>query len=74
MKKLSELKIGDTGVIKSFTDEEVSIKFMEMGCIPGEYIKIEQCAATGDPISIKVSGYCLSLRLNEAEHILITTD
>lgn len=42
-----------------------------MGCIPGETISVEKIAPFGDPISIKVSGYTLSLRLNEAEMILV---
>lgn len=42
---------------------------MEMGCVPGERIYLEKIAPLGDPISIKISGYSLSLRLNEAEHI-----
>jgi Fe2+ transport system protein FeoA len=44
---------------------------MEMGCVPGERIVLEQVAPLGDPISIKISGYSLSLRLNEAEHIKV---
>jgi ferrous iron transport protein A len=44
---------------------------MEMGCVPGERVKVEQMAPLGDPISISVAGYCLSLRLNEAENILV---
>jgi ferrous iron transport protein A len=44
---------------------------MEMGCLPGEKIMIEQVAPLGDPISVTVAGYSLSLRLNEAEHIIV---
>jgi ferrous iron transport protein A len=44
---------------------------MEMGCIPGERILLEQVAPLGDPICISVAGYHLSLRLNEAEHIFV---
>lgn len=44
---------------------------MEMGCVPGEKIKVEQIAPLGDPISITVSGYNLSLRVNEAENIFV---
>lgn len=72
MKKLSELKIGESGFIHSFENDELSIKFMEMGCVPGEHIKMDQCGPTGDPISIKISGYSLSLRINEASQIWIT--
>lgn len=42
-----------------------------MGCVPGEKILIEQIAPFGDPISVKISGYVLSLRLNEAEDIVV---
>jgi ferrous iron transport protein A len=44
---------------------------MEMGCVPGEIIIIDQVAPLGDPISILVAGYHLSLRLNEAENIWV---
>jgi Fe2+ transport system protein FeoA len=44
---------------------------MEMGCIPGELIIVEQIAPLGDPISISVAGYQLSLRINEADSIFI---
>ena len=42
-----------------------------MGCVPGEKVKVEQMAPLGDPISISVAGYRLSLRLNEAENIMV---
>ena len=69
MAKLSELRPGQRAVIRSFTNAETYLKLMEMGCVPGESILLEQIAPFGDPISVKVSGYSLSLRLNEAEDI-----
>jgi len=71
MKKLSQIKAGKRVIIHSFEKDDIFIKLMEMGCIPGEIIKVEQIAPLGDPISIWVSGYNLSLRLNEAEMILV---
>ncbi len=71
MKRLSELKTGQRAVIHSFEEDEIFIKLMEMGCIPGEPIKVENIAPFGDPISISVSGYSLSLRLNEANNIFV---
>ena len=73
MKKLSEVEVGERVVIKSFEQDEIFIKLMEMGCIPGEIILVEQIAPLGDPISISVSGYNLSLRLSEACHIYVET-
>lgn len=71
VRKLSEIKVGRTVVIHSFEKDDIFIKLMEMGCIPGERIKVEQIAPLGDPISIIVAGYNLSLRINEAEMILV---
>lgn len=69
--KLSELKIGTVATIKSFNNNEIFLKLMEMGCVPGEKIVVDQIAPLGDPISISVSGYILSLRLNEADNIIV---
>jgi len=69
--RLSELKPGQEGIIKEFKNNEIFLKLMEMGCVPGEKIHLEQVAPLGDPISVTVSGYRLSLRLNEAEHIFV---
>lgn len=71
MKRLSEIKQGKTVTIVSFDNNDLLLKLMEMGCIPGEKVKIEQVAPLGDPISIAVAGYSLSLRLNEAHGILV---
>ncbi len=70
-KRLSEIKLGKKAVIKSFESDELFLKLMEMGCIPGETIIIEQIAPFNDPISIIVAGYHLSLRLDEADHIIV---
>lgn len=69
--RLSELKPGQEGIIIEFNSNDIFLKLMEMGCVPGERIILEQVAPLGDPISISISGYHLSLRLNEAEHIII---
>jgi len=71
MKRLSQIKQGSTVTIVSFENNELLLKLMEMGCLPGERIKVEQVAPLGDPISIAVSGYNLSLRLNEAHSIFV---
>ncbi|MDP9229377.1 MAG: ferrous iron transport protein A [Bacteroidota bacterium] len=69
--KLSELKPGQQAVIKNFKNNDILLKLMEMGCIPGEIITIEQIAPLGDPISVAIAGYRLSLRMSEAENILV---
>lgn len=69
--RLSELKSGERGRIMSFESPDLELKLMEMGCIPGEEVVVEQIAPLGDPISIRIAGYSLSLRKNEANQIII---
>ena len=69
--RLSRLKAGSKAVIKEHEDTDFRLTLLEMGCIPGESVKIEQIAPLGDPISIAVAGYSLSLRHNEAHGILV---
>lgn len=73
MKRLSELSPGEKAIIHSFENDELLLKLMEMGCVPGEEITMEMQAPLGDPISIKVAGYQLSLRLEEARSIWVNT-
>jgi ferrous iron transport protein A len=68
---VAQMKPGDVGVISGFTDSQISVKLMEMGCLPGVPIRFNFKAPFGDPICISVSGYELSLRLEEAATISI---
>ena len=70
-KKLSEIKIGKKVIIRAYENDDIFLKLMEMGCVPGESIVVEKIAPFKDPISVSIAGYTLSLRLNEAEHILV---
>jgi ferrous iron transport protein A len=70
-KKLSELQVGQKAIIVSLEDEELVLKLLEMGFIPGEDITMEQIAPLGDPVSVNIAGYQVSLRINEAETIIV---
>jgi len=70
-KKLSELAPGKKAVIVALEDQELVLKLMEMGFLEGEDIMVEQIAPLGDPISVMVAGYQVSLRINEAASILV---
>lgn len=70
-KKLSQIKVGKQVIIKSFEKDEIYLKLMEMGCVPGELVTVDQIAPLKDPISISVAGYRLSLRLDEADQIYV---
>ena len=72
IRTLSSLKVGDTAVIDSFTDNFISLKLIEMGCVPGQKIRVHKMAPLGDPMAISISGYLLSLRKAEASAVVVT--
>ena len=71
VKNVSQMRPGDVGIISGFTDDHLSVKLMEMGCLPGAPVRFNFTAPFGDPVCISVSGYELSLRLEEARTISI---
>lgn len=68
---LAQLKKGEKAIIDSFTNREISIKLLEMGCLPGQEVWIEHIAPPGCPIAISVNGYVLGLRKKEASSVII---
>jgi ferrous iron transport protein A len=46
-------------------------RLMEMGLLVGSTVQLVRFAPLGDPVEIKVRGYNLTLRKNEAEQILV---
>ena len=71
---LADLKKGQTATIHSFADDELSIKLLEMGCLPGEKVTVSMVAPFGDPIAIEVLDYVLSLRKSEAKAVIISRE
>lgn len=71
LRKLSELEPGNKAIIDSFIDEELSVRLLELGCLPGEEVEIAHIAPLGDPIAIHLYGHKLSLRKKEADSILV---
>ena len=71
MKRLSELRTGARARIHSFEKNDVFLKLMEMGCLPGVEIQMGCKAPFKGPVCIHVSGYNLSLRVDEAATIML---
>jgi ferrous iron transport protein A len=70
-RNVAQMKPGEVAIIANLSDNQLSIKLMEMGCLPGATVRFNFRAPFGDPICISVSGYELSLRLEEASTISI---
>lgn len=51
--------------------EDIEQRLLEMGLTVGTDCTVLRYAPMGDPLEIKVRGYCLSLRLHEAEGVQV---
>ncbi len=69
---LSSLEIGEGGVVSKIAAEGgLKRRILEMGLVPGTQIRMERKAPLNDPISVWFRGYELSLRVDEADAVLI---
>ncbi len=72
-KTIADLRKGETAVISKIVDNDLALKLLEMGCLPGEPVMLQHIAPLGDPVCIRISGYSLSLRKREAAAIQLQT-
>ena len=69
---LKELNTGESAVITSVGGESALRQhFLDMGVIPGAEVTVVKFAPMGDPMELQVHGYELTLRLADAEKIII---
>lgn len=67
---LKELPAGATGRITDVHGKgEITKRLMEMGVVPGVDVRVVKSAPFGDPIEIRLMGYNLAIRKNEAATI-----
>ena len=69
---LSELHVGESGTIVGLDVKgAIRRRFLEMGMVTGETVRMERVAPLGDPIAFRIKGYQLSMRKSEASKILV---
>lgn len=70
--KLSELEIGSTATILAVGGTgALRQHFLDMGLIQGTEVTVVKYAPMGDPIELRIHGYELTIRLEDAENIEI---
>jgi len=75
VKSLNDLKPGQRGVIsKVGGDGQTHRRILDMGVVPRTEVKVERVAPLGDPIEVRIKGYHLSLRKEEAANIYVEVD
>jgi len=69
---LKDLKIGKSGVVLTVGGEKMlRRRLLEMGITPRTTVTVRKTAPMGDPIELYLRGYALSLRLDDAEKIIV---
>ena len=72
MATLGDLKVGDRGVIASLEGKPIlTQRLLEMGLTEGTEVEVIRFAPMGDPMEIRLRGYLLSLRKEDARGILL---
>lgn len=70
--KLTDLPTGTTAVVREIAEGNAALlRLREMGLLAGTKVSLVRTAPLGDPLEIIVRGYHLTLRKNEAEHVLV---
>ena len=72
---LDNLSVGESAVIKAVGgDAALRCRLLDMGLIPKTAVTLQKVAPMGDPIEIRVRGYELTLRVDDAKKIEITRE
>ena len=72
---LRQMKKNQSGTISTVTATgELGRRIRDMGLVPGTFISVRGRAPLYDPVAIKVMGFTLTLRNNEADFIMMEVD
>lgn len=69
LRKMQENQTGKIVSIKAAG--ELGRRIRDMGLIPGKEIRVQGKAPLYDPVSLRIMGFTLTLRNNEADHIQV---
>ena len=71
-KTVANLKIGEKGIIEHVCLNDIPLKLLEMGCMPGKEVELIQIAPFNDPLYIIVNGSHIAIRREVAKLIQIS--
>lgn len=71
---LTELKKGQKATITEVNIEEIPLKLLEMGCLPGNSVELLQIAPLGDPYYFTINDSHVAIRKETANEIQVTID
>jgi ferrous iron transport protein A len=74
-KSLRHMQINERAVIKTVSaTRELGRRLRDMGLVPGTEVLIVGRAPLKDPVSLRLKGFTMTLRNNEADYITVETE
>jgi ferrous iron transport protein A len=71
---IAQLLIGQKGIISDFNIDDIPLKLLEMGCLPGNSIELIQIAPFGCPLYFNVNGSHVAIRIETAKEINVVIE
>lgn len=68
---LDQLPKGKLAVIEDIDSDQLPLKLIEMGCLPGNKVFLIQKAPLNDPLYLKIDESHLAIRKESAQHIFV---
>lgn len=68
---IADLKKGEQGIITDSSSRNIPLKLLEMGCLPGNKVKLLHLAPFSDPMYLDINDSFLAIRKETATLILI---
>lgn len=68
---IADLKKGEKGIITDSSSKDIPLKLLEMGCLPGNEVRLLQLAPFADPMYLNVNDSFLAIRKKTAALIII---
>jgi len=68
---IADLKKGEKSIITYSSSEDIPLKLLEMGCLPGNEVHLLQLAPFSDPMYLNVNDSFLAIRKETAGLIII---
>ena len=68
---IADLKKGEKGIITDSYSKDIPLKLLEMGCLPGNEVRLLQLAPFADPMYLNVNDSFLAIRKKTAALIII---
>lgn len=71
MTSIADLQSGQKATIVDVSSQDIPLKLLEMGCLPGNLVEVIKIAKIKDPLYLNINDTFLAIRLDTAKQIFV---